>query len=172
MKGAKAILLTTLLTLAAVGQVVLTLLLYDRDGSTGIRNVGWFVLWISAVFGWLPMLTLKRWGGVPKGKGYIQTTKLVDRGVYAIVRHPQYLAGILVSLALPLIAQHWAVAVTGAVAAIIYYVDICEEERSSLAKFGQDYERYRNRVPRLNFLLGLARLFLSRSARDSRKSRP
>ena len=83
-----------LLTLAALAEIICAALLYNQNGSDLVTNIGWGILWLSAVFGWLPIITFRKWGKV-KGKGYIHTTVLVDRGVYAIVRHPQYLAGIL-----------------------------------------------------------------------------
>jgi protein-S-isoprenylcysteine O-methyltransferase Ste14 len=73
------------------------------------------------------------------------------------VRHPQYLAGMLLGLALTLIAQHWIVAVLGAAAIIVYYVDTYEEEASSIEKFGEQYIQYMKKVPRVNFLLGILR---------------
>jgi protein-S-isoprenylcysteine O-methyltransferase Ste14 len=97
-------------------------------------------------------------GGVPKGKGYIHTTVIVERGVYGIIRHPQYLAGILLGIRLSLIVQHWIVTILGAVAAIISYADTFEEELASLQKFGEACEDYRMRVPRVNFIAGIGRL--------------
>ncbi|MBN2148104.1 MAG: isoprenylcysteine carboxylmethyltransferase family protein [Anaerolineales bacterium] len=162
MKNAKMILTTTILTLVAVGQIILAILLYDPDANTTVINLGWVILWLSAIFGWLPILTFRKWGSVPKGKSYMQTTLLVDRGVYAIVRHPQYLAGILIGLALPLITQHWSVAVLGIVAIAIYYINTFEEETSCIEKFGEQYREYMQRVPRINFLLGIYRHFINR----------
>jgi protein-S-isoprenylcysteine O-methyltransferase Ste14 len=160
MEKTRIFLSATILTIAAVGQIILSFLLYDDHGNVIIRNIGWAVLWISAIFGLLPILTLRKWGKVPEGKGYMHTTTVVDRGVYAIVRHPQYLAGILMGVALALIAQHWIVAILGAVVVVVTYVDSFEEDRSCLKKFGEDYERYRERVPRLNFVTGIVRLLL------------
>lgn len=160
MKRSRLIISAGILTIAAVGQIILTILLYDYSGNTDIRNAGWVILWISAIFGWLPIFTLKKWGGVPKGKGYIQTTTLVDRGVYGVVRHPQYLAGMLLGIGLSLIAQHWLVSVLGAVVAIVSYADTFEEERDSKDKFGTAYEEYRKRVPRVNFVLGIVRFWI------------
>jgi protein-S-isoprenylcysteine O-methyltransferase Ste14 len=122
MRNTRVILLATILTIVAVGQIVLSILLYNKAGNPIMTNVGWVILWISAVFGWLPVFTLKRWGGVPKGKGYVNTTILVDRGVYAVVRHPQYLAGMLMGLALSLIAQHWAVTKLGVASILLFYL--------------------------------------------------
>jgi protein-S-isoprenylcysteine O-methyltransferase Ste14 len=157
MKTTRDIVLAVVLTLAAVGQIVLAFLLYDKAGNTAIINLGWAVLWVSAIFGWLPIFALKKWGEVPKGKSYLQTTILVDRGVYGIVRHPQYLAGMLMGIALPMISQHWAVAVLGIVSVTIYYINTYDEEASNIDKFGDQYREYMKRVPRVNLLLGIYR---------------
>jgi protein-S-isoprenylcysteine O-methyltransferase Ste14 len=158
MKKTRAGVSSAILTIAAIGQVVLSFVLYKKDGNSILRTTGWVILWISAIFGWLPVYTLKKWGK-PKGRGYIRTTVLVDRGIYAVVRHPQYLAGMLMGVALPLIAQHWIVAVLGAVVIVIYYRDTYSEEKAAIEKFGEVYERYRKSVPRINFIAGLVRLF-------------
>jgi protein-S-isoprenylcysteine O-methyltransferase Ste14 len=94
---------------------------------------------------------------VSKGKSYIQTTVLADSGVYAVVRHPQYLAGILLSLALILITQHWLIATIGVVAMVNYLIAL-KADQELIEKFGDDYRRYIQKVPRMNFLLGLMRL--------------
>ena len=159
------IILAVILTLASGGQIVLAFLFYNEDANTAIINLGWVILWVSAIFGWLPIFTFKRLGGVPKGKAYLHTTILVDRGVYAIVRHPQYLAGILIGLSLPLITQHWLVAVLGIIVIVINYVDTFNEEVSNIVKFGDEYREYMQRVPRLNFLLGIVRLLLRKTDR-------
>ena len=165
MKDKKIIVLLTVLTVAAVGQIVLAFLLYAEPGNDTVRNVGWGVLCLSAVFGWLPIYHFKRWGRVPRRKSFIQTTVLVDRGLYAIVRHPQFLAGILMGVALALIAQHWLVAVLGAIAIVTYDISAFEEEKASIAKLGDDYQRYRESVPRFNFILGAVRALKRRSSR-------
>jgi protein-S-isoprenylcysteine O-methyltransferase Ste14 len=83
---------------------------------------------------------------------------VVERGVYKIVRHLQYLAGILLGVGLSLIVQHWIVAILGAIVAVISYAGTFEEERASLQKFGGTYEDYQTRVPRVNFVAGIGRL--------------
>lgn len=146
------------LTVAAAGQVVLTLVFYDSAGVNDVvANVGWVVLWASGVFGVVPMYTLRRHGGVPDGRSYVHTTVLVDRGIYAIVRHPQYLAGILLSLGLSLVAQHGAVVLLGAVVALLSYLSTFDEENDLRDRFGADYDAYCRRVPRINAATGLVR---------------
>jgi protein-S-isoprenylcysteine O-methyltransferase Ste14 len=101
------------------------------------------------------MYTFRKSGGVNKGKSYIHTTKLVNTGVYSIVRHPQYLAGILLNIALILITQHWLSIVAGIIAVIIMYYDTLKAESRLIEKFGEDYKHYMGRVPRLNFVMGI-----------------
>jgi len=158
----KDIILAVIWALAAVGQIILAFIFYNEDGNTAIINLGWVILWISAIFGWLPIFTFKKYGGVAKGKSYIQTSALVDRGVYAIVRHPQYLAIILMGLSLPLISQHWLVAALGVIVIVITYANTFDEEASNIVKFGDEYRQYMQRVPRLNFLIGTIRVIMQR----------
>ncbi|MBN1261241.1 MAG: isoprenylcysteine carboxylmethyltransferase family protein, partial [Anaerolineae bacterium] len=153
------------LSLVSIGQIVAAIVFYNCLGLAWLANLGWGVMMISAVFGWLPIFTFRRQGGVAAGKGYIHTTRLVDSGIYGIVRHPQYLAGMLLSVALALIAPHWIVAVLGAAAIATYVWSAFAEDRDNLAKFGDAYRVYMNRVPRLNAAVGLARWLLNRCQR-------
>jgi protein-S-isoprenylcysteine O-methyltransferase Ste14 len=156
--GRRTSLLNGILTIAAGGQIVLSFLLYNKGGSVPLRHVGWVMLWLSAVFGLLPIYSLWKWGGVGRGRAYVHTTQLVDGGIYAIVRHPQYVAGMLIAVGLSLIAQHWLVVVLGAVAFVVYYIDMFEEERFTLEKLGECYQEYMDRVPRANFIAGVIRV--------------
>ncbi len=146
-----------ILTAAYLGQIVAAWLLYDPQSNALIINLGWGIMWISAIFGWLPIFTFRSRGEI-KGRSYIHTTVLVDTGVYSIVRHPQYLAGVLLNIALPLITQHWLVVILGIIGAAVIYLNTFEEEKESLQKFGDAYLNYQAEVPRFNFLLGLLRL--------------
>lgn len=152
------------ITLLAIGQIVLCVVFYGRVGSETLINLGWLVMWLSAIFGWLPIFTFRRYGEVG-GRGYVHTTRLVDRGVYAIVRHPQYLAGVLLCIALGLITPHWTVILLGLASIPFYYVNTFSEERQNIAKFGDAYLDYMQRVPRMNFLLGIVRLLRHRIAK-------
>jgi protein-S-isoprenylcysteine O-methyltransferase Ste14 len=140
-------------------QVILSFFLYNQAGLPVLRNIGWITLAVSAVFGWLPILTFRKKGGVSKGKSYIQTTVLVDSGIYAVVRHPQYLSFILLSLALLLLAQHWLITWFGIVAMALVYIGILPDaDQDGIKRFGDDYKRYMQKVPRLNFVAGIIRL--------------
>ena len=119
------------------------------------------VVWaIGMVLVIAPIIMFPLRGGVPTGKAFVHTTRLVDSGIYAVVRHPQYLGGILsIFVATPLLYPHWLFAVLGVPAVVILYSSAKEEERSLVEQFGNDYRSYMKRVPRMNIILGITRLW-------------
>jgi len=139
-------------------QVVLSFFLYNRPHLSVIRNAGWIILWIAGLFGVVPIFTLRQKGGVAKGRDYSHTTALVDSGIYAVVRHPQYLSFMLINLGLLLIAQQWPTTMMGVVAMVLNYQIMVEADQAGIAKFGENYLRYMEKVPRMNFLAGVVRL--------------
>ena len=143
-------------------QIVLSFFLYNPYGNSIIRNLGLIVWILSAIFGWVPIPTLRKKGEVAEGKSYIETTVIVQSGIYAVVRHPQYLAGVLLNLALLLIVQNWIVTVIGFVAMGLGYLIAFKADQDLIEKFGDDYGRYMQTVPRMNFIAGLLRLTLRR----------
>jgi len=148
-----------------VAQIVLSFF-FHISGVEGVRYVGWAVLAASGVFGWLPIWELRRKGKVPKGKSYIHTTVLVDSGIYDIVRHPQYLAGILLSAALILVTQHWLIVAIGVPVMVLGYADMVKADQDLIESFGDDYRRYMERVPRANAPAGLVRALRGRGASE------
>ena len=164
----KQLVLGILITAAAVGQLLAAWLLYDPAGPAWRINLGWGVMMISALFGWLPIFTFRKKGEI-SGRSYVTTTELVDTGIYSIVRHPQYTAGALLSIALPLITWHWLVLASGMVSVTIYFLNTFQEEKINLEKFGSAYQNYQREVPRMNILLGIY-LWTRRSFRDKKQT--
>ena len=142
-------------------QMGLAFFAFGEPRLPGLMYVGWAIWVLGTIFGILPIFTLRRRGGVPKGKSYMETTTLVDTGLYAIVRHPQGgTAGILLNLALPLIGQHWLLVVLAAVGMALIYIDTFKADEACIEKFGSEYVHYMQRVPRVNFLAGILRLLV------------
>lgn len=82
-------------------------------------------------------------------KVYSARETLVTDGVYAVVRHPQYL-GIIVGTAAFLI--QWPTIITVAMWPILtyaYYRQAKKEEREMEERFGEEYRQYKQRVPML-----------------------
>jgi protein-S-isoprenylcysteine O-methyltransferase Ste14 len=154
------ILFGVVLTITMISQIVLAIIFYNDLSLDWLCNIGWPVLWVSAVFGLLPILTFRKFGGVDPKKSYMRTQRLVDKGIYRIVRHPQYVSGILISVGLYLITQHWASLLLGAANIFQFVLSAISEEDESRVKFGTAYEEYMQRVPRFDFISGLFRLIL------------
>jgi len=113
----------------------------------------------GVVFGMLPVIEFHRKGGVKKGKSYIHTTKLVDTGIYSIVRHPQYITWMWWAVAGMFLFQHWIVIFLGILIFLLTYIDLINADKEGIKKFGVVYKNYMQKVPRTNFLLGIIRLF-------------
>jgi protein-S-isoprenylcysteine O-methyltransferase Ste14 len=150
-----------MITLTA-SQVILSLFLYNRPHLSAIRNTGWVILWIAGLLGVVPVLTLRKQGGVAKGQEYTHTTVLVDSGIYGIVRHPQYLSFMLINAGLMLVAQHGLTTVLGILAIGMDYLITREADREGVEKFGDDYKHYMEKVPGVNLLTGFIRLLRHR----------
>lgn len=139
---------------------------------TGLVNPGFYLP--SFVMGWIvwaagmvlvmaPIMMFPRRGGVPKGRSFVHTTRVVDTGIYAVVRHPQYLGGIFsIFVATPLLYPHWIFVVLGIPGAVILYWSTREEEKRLIERFGDDYLSYMRRVPGMNFIKGTVQLWRQR----------
>jgi len=133
-------------------------LFFHAPFSEALQWAGWICLWTAGVFGMLPVYTLRRKGGAPPGQSYVKTTRLVDTGIYAIVRHPQGgVAWLLINLGVMLVAQHWLIALLGLASLPLVYLDTLKADRYEIEKFGAAYRQYMARVPRVNFLPGIFR---------------
>ena len=150
-------LLVSIASVLTVAQIVLAFFLY-QPGSEALEWAGWICLWTAGFFGVLPIITFRRKGGVLKGKSYIKTTVLVDTGIYAIVRHPQMgVSWMLICPGVMLIAKHWSSVVLGVLAMVLAYLDLMKADQRCIEKFGDAYERYMQKVPRVNFVAGIIR---------------
>jgi len=154
----------TFTSLLFISQIIIGIYLISDVSQIEILayiGVGLYVFsgWI---FGMLPVIEFRKKGRVKKGKSYIQTTKLVDTGIYSIVRHPQYVTFILWAIAGMLLFQHWIVILLGIPIIPLTYIDLLRADKRLIRKFGDDYKQYMQKVPRANFLLGIIRLLLNR----------
>jgi len=145
-----------------VVQYILAFFVYKLQGLPALQWLGWGIWILSVIFGVGPIFILRSRGGVAKGQSYVKTTQLVDSSLYAIVRHPQYLAGILFNLSMMLLSQHWVVILVGVVSMVLFYLDTRPADQEGIEKFGDAYREYMQRVPQLNFLLGILRILQQR----------
>lgn len=121
-----------------------------------ILGLGLWVIGLVLIF--LPMITLRRKGNVPEDNSYVETEVLVDSGIYAIVRHPQYLGWILMYPVVFLFNPRWEIAAVGITGMVCMFLVVKQEEEILIKKFGEQYVLYMQSVPRLNPFLGILRL--------------
>ena len=154
----------TLVTILFISQIIVGIYLLSEVSQIEILayfGVGLYVF-SGIVFGWFPVIEFRKRGGVRKGKSYIHTTKLVDTGMYSIVRHPQYVSFMLWAIAGMLLFQHWIIILLGIPVFPLTYIDLIKADRDAIERFGDDYKAYMKKVPRANFLEGIIRQFRKR----------
>jgi protein-S-isoprenylcysteine O-methyltransferase Ste14 len=152
--------LATFSSILFISQIIIgVFLLIDVTQIEILAYIGAGLYFFSGIiFGVLPVFEFRKKGEVKKGKSYIHTTKLVDTGIYSIVRHPQYVTFIMFAIAGMLLFQHWIVILLGIPVIPLTYIDLIKADKQATEKFGDDYKGYMKKVPRANFLLGLSRL--------------
>ena len=100
-----------------------------------IAGVG--LLLIAGPFIFAPFYLLKKHGGAKTETAYMESRQVVDQGLYAVMRHPQYLGYILLAGGFALLSQHWAALLLAVVGIACFYVQAMLEEQCCLAQFGE-----------------------------------
>ena len=72
---------------------------------------------------------------------------LITTGIYAHVRHPQYLGFLLLTLGINFLWTTFSTLILWPVLALLYYRLAKEEEKSMEKKFGEEYREYKRAVP-------------------------
>jgi len=112
-----------------------------------IRHLGWLFLVPGIVLIALSIAALTR----NKGEG------LIEQGVFGTVRHPMYLGAMLCFSSFFFFHPHWITLMISLVNLPIIYSFILQGEEQNVARFGQEYLRYMEAVPRINLLAGIFR---------------
>jgi len=81
---------------------------------------------------------------------------LITNGVYALVRHPMYIGGMFLFLAMVCFLLHWIMALLVSLNLIVIYLFMLEGDQSNTNKFGEAYAQYMKKVPRINLIIGIS----------------
>ena len=169
----KNILWSTLITILGIAcfpanPLILTGII-EVDSYTVLFIIG-CVLWaFGMVLVMAPIIIFPRQGRIPKGKSFINTTRLVDTGIYAVVRHPQYTGGVFsIFLTTLLWYPHWLFGVLGVTGTLVVYMSCREEDQRLVSKFGDDYLDYMKRVPGMNIFLGIFKLIKKHQSQSTK----
>ena len=144
-----------------ISQIVVGVYLLSEVSQIDVLAYVGVGLYVSSdiILGLLPVFEFRKKGGVKKGQSYVHTTKLVDTGIYSVVRHPQYVTFIMWAISGILLFQHWVVILLGIPVIPLTYMDLIKADKDAIEQFGEDYAAYMKKVPRANFLLGVIRRF-------------
>jgi len=91
------------------------------------------------IYGWKEIH--KQYWSKEEGKG-----KLVTKGIYAYIRHPQYTGFLLITLGMLI---HWAtipLLIMWPILLLIYYRLAKKEEKEMEKEFGSDYSQYKTKT--------------------------
>jgi len=122
-----------------------------------MRGIALVLLCLAAVFVGLPVVQLRRHGAAPDGARFTETTAVAQHGLYAIVRHPQYLGFDLLAWGLATLALYWGTILPAIALTIGISMHTRAEEDRLLACFGDAYRAYMRTVPRFGVITGLVR---------------
>ena len=78
-----------------------------------------------------------------------RTEKIVTTRVYSIVRHPQYLGGLLAHIGISFLLSAWYSLVSTPLMIVLIFLISWKEEKELIREFGKEYEDYREKVPML-----------------------
>ena len=78
-----------------------------------------------------------------------RTEKIVTRGVYSIVRHPQYLGGLLAHVGISFLLSAWYSLLSTPLMVVLIFLISKKEEEELIREFGKEYEDYKEKVPML-----------------------
>ena len=126
-----------------ISQIVVGVYLLSEVSQIDVLAYVGVGLYVSSdiILGLLPVFEFRKKGGVKKGQSYVHTTKLVDTGIYSVVRHPQYVTFIMWAISGMLLFQHLIVILLGVPITPLTYVDLFIDKRC-VGRFGQDYKAY------------------------------
>lgn len=75
--------------------------------------------------------------------------KIVTSGVYSIIRHPQYVGGLLAHVGASFLLSAWYSLLLTPLMIVLVYVISKKEEEELIKEFKKEYENYKKKVPML-----------------------
>lgn len=76
-----------------------------------------------------------------------RTDRVVTSGVYSMVRHPQYLGGVLSHVGVSLLLSAWYSLLLTPIVGVLYYLLSRKEEQELVKEFGGEYMKYQGEAP-------------------------
>jgi len=129
------------------GMLIISTIIHYNSADLAELYAGWIIMAFGIIF----LLCSSK----SREKEHAEGIGLVERGMYAFVRHPEFLGHILIIFALVIISQHWINFIVGAILIVLLCLAMIEEEKRNIEKFGNAYRDYMKKVPRINLIAGI-----------------
>ena len=149
------VIIATVQFLSMIGQVILIGFFFNNHNLDYLPIIGYIIIAIAVAFLAAGSIVLYERVEI-KGKKRPRI-RFVEKGIYTIVRHPVYLGLMLLFIGMMFISDlRWSSILAFPSIIAMYYYTI-KEEQIFLEKFGEEFEDYLKRVPRLDIFLGIYR---------------
>jgi len=73
--------------------------------------------------------------------------RVISTGAYSVVRHPQYLGGLMAHMGISVLLSGWFSLISTPLVSALVYLISKKEETELVKEFGEEYERYKRKVP-------------------------
>ena len=143
-----------------ISVIVLGLTSFDnfmlkKDGIACLQYVS-IVFFVIGIFLIVSSFVSLKLIGRPTS-GLEDTTIMIHRGIFKILRHPLYLGLSLSTIGFLFAYQAVALIIIGILAIILFYIASRVEDSYNIKKFGREYIGYMKKVPMWNFFFGMFR---------------
>ena len=102
----------------------------------------------------IPFILIGAWFGIGSVKVTTlkvaethRTEKIVSSKIYSLIRHPQYLGGILAHIGISFLLSSFFSLIFTPLVIFLNFLVAWKEEQELIKEFGKDYEKYKERVP-------------------------
>ena len=145
-KSSRKILFYSLSWIISSTFYVLIDLVIVNEGNSLIELLGWGCLTIGLLLAIVPIKTLQKFGDIEASKNYTNTQKIIDKGVYQYIRHPQYIGLIITNISAILIIQNMQFVILDILSILFAIILMKEEEKELIRLFGDEYNQYKKRT--------------------------
>jgi protein-S-isoprenylcysteine O-methyltransferase Ste14 len=121
---------------------------YHKVDSQVLQGFGYILILITIVLALITFITFSSKG--KPGKGIEETTVLIDRTIFRVIRHPLYLGFALWGIGQILVTQNITSMILGIVAIFCSWMASRKEDEFNIKKFGDSYREYMKKVPMWN----------------------
>ena len=137
-------------TVFSLSLVIISLLMYNWAGIEVLLYFGWIFVIVGLIL-FIYTSIFSRLDEQP------DDIVILDRGIYGFIRQPVYFSLVTCIIGITFIGQNPLSPILGIASILLMHLGMLDNEQSNCLKFGEKYQDYVNRVPRINIIAGVTR---------------